>query len=116
MTRIARQRRAHDRLDFGLRLEPFGDLKRGGAMLCETGMERPQTADRHISVVGRYCPAGLIARRREQFGGMALRRGEPHEHVRMAADIFGERLDRSEEHTSELQSLMRISYAVFWLK
>src|SRR3546814_7552098 len=24
--------------------------------------------------------------------------------------------DKSEEHTSELQSLMRISYAVFWLK
>src|SRR3546814_2632569 len=30
-------------------------------------------------------------------------------------DLFGE-LDRSEEHTSELQSLMRISYAVFCLK
>src|SRR3546814_3080287 len=29
---------------------------------------------------------------------------------------FGQRLDRSEEHTSELQSLMRISYAVFCLK
>src|SRR3546814_5026115 len=28
----------------------------------------------------------------------------------------GTRLDRSEEHTSELQSLMRISYAVFCLK
>src|SRR3546814_14989859 len=28
------------------------------------------------------------------------------------ADIFGE-LGRSEEHTSELQSLMRLSYAVF---
>src|SRR3546814_9785916 len=27
-----------------------------------------------------------------------------------------ERTDRSEEHTSELQSLMRISYAVFCLK
>src|SRR3546814_5736426 len=27
-----------------------------------------------------------------------------------------ERIDRSEEHTSELQSLMRISYAVFCLK
>src|SRR3546814_10748379 len=25
-------------------------------------------------------------------------------------------MSRSEEHTSELQSLMRISYAVFWLK
>src|SRR3546814_9993001 len=28
-------------------------------------------------------------------------------------DILGERLVRSAEHTSELQSLMRISYAVF---
>src|SRR3546814_8919332 len=28
----------------------------------------------------------------------------------------GNRADRSEEHTSELQSLMRISYAVFCLK
>src|SRR3546814_10341316 len=27
-----------------------------------------------------------------------------------------QRLDRSEEHTSELQSLMRLSYAVFCLK
>src|SRR3546814_3570758 len=29
---------------------------------------------------------------------------------------FDRRNDRSEEHTSELQSLMRISYAVFCLK
>src|SRR3546814_9641414 len=29
---------------------------------------------------------------------------------------FKQRFDRSEEHTSELQSLMRISYAVFCLK
>src|SRR3546814_7947571 len=29
---------------------------------------------------------------------------------------FGADWDRSEEHTSELQSLMRISYAVFCLK
>src|SRR3546814_5543635 len=34
------------------------------------------------------------------------------------ADVgdVGNRIDRSEEHTSELQSLMRISYAVFCLK
>src|SRR3546814_15608858 len=31
-------------------------------------------------------------------------------------DWVGEGVDRSEEHTSELQSLMRISYAVFCLK
>src|SRR3546814_4232530 len=30
--------------------------------------------------------------------------------------LFRHALDRSEEHTSELQSLMRISYAVFCLK
>src|SRR3546814_2319987 len=32
---------------------------------------------------------------------------------RLARPFAGQ---RSEEHTSELQSLMRISYAVFWLK
>src|SRR3546814_3657646 len=35
--------------------------------------------------------------------------------VSMGARIVGD-VDRSEEHTSELQSLMRISYAVFCLK
>src|SRR3546814_8646137 len=34
------------------------------------------------------------------------------EEIQRLKDIFG----RSEEHTSELQSLMRISYAVFCLK
>src|SRR3546814_5704721 len=38
-------------------------------------------------------------------------------HVLRAAPIAAvERVRRSEEHTSELQSLMRISYAVFCLK
>src|SRR3546814_65430 len=35
---------------------------------------------------------------------------------RKEAEVSGERSVRSEEHTSELQSLMRISYAVFCLK
>src|SRR3546814_6980203 len=34
----------------------------------------------------------------------------------LIATLTGESLGRSEEHTSELQSLMRISYAVFCLK
>src|SRR3546814_3408085 len=37
--------------------------------------------------------------------------GRAHRRIRDAAKV-----DRSEEHTSELQSLMRISYAVFCLK
>src|SRR3546814_1261355 len=36
--------------------------------------------------------------------------------VRSAKDAFSSIPKRSEEHTSELQSLMRISYAVFCLK
>src|SRR3546814_4380920 len=35
---------------------------------------------------------------------------------RVGRSDLGVRLGRSEEHTSELQSLMRISYAVFCLK
>src|SRR3546814_5716132 len=38
------------------------------------------------------------------------------EQVRTGVIEQQERADRSEEHTSELQSLMRISYAVFCLK
>src|SRR3546814_4691814 len=35
--------------------------------------------------------------------------------MRKHGEISAEQYDRSEEHTSELQSLMRISYAVFCL-
>src|SRR3546814_6461494 len=38
------------------------------------------------------------------------------EHAEAFAANFDRKRDRSEEHTSELQSLMRISYAVFCLK
>src|SRR3546814_8173027 len=37
-------------------------------------------------------------------------------HPELLARAVGMRLQRSEEHTSELQSLMRTSYAVFCLK
>src|SRR3546814_1279267 len=43
------------------------------------------------------------------------RRGRREFELR-AAHRQGDARDRSEEHTSELQSLMRISYAVFCLK
>src|SRR3546814_1549495 len=43
------------------------------------------------------------------------RRDEPQDQPRAQAHRYAG-LTRSEEHTSELQSLMRISYAVFCLK
>src|SRR3546814_8461331 len=45
-----------------------------------------------------------------------LPRGLSGQQVRRALERAGFYLKRSEEHTSELQSLMRISYAVFCLK
>src|SRR3546814_1506889 len=43
--------------------------------------------------------------------------GQQHDPVADAGrDCAGQECRRSEEHTSELQSLMRISYAVFCLK
>src|SRR3546814_9022903 len=44
--------------------------------------------------------------------------GRPHEHIlhQIGRGVVAGMTARSEEHTSELQSLMRISYAVFCLK
>src|SRR3546814_1509278 len=58
------------------------------------------------------CHARLIGRKR-RIGGLILARSRWRQRARQAR--FGA-YRRSEEHTSELQSLMRISYAVFCLK
>src|SRR3546814_3232971 len=50
------------------------------------------------------------------FRSLELRGTAPAADVRPSTDSGEDVLNRSEEHTSELQSLMRISYAVFCLK
>src|SRR3546814_3195409 len=55
----------------------------------------------------------LVELRGEVVGIQRLAVERGREQVAVRAQVFG---DRSEEHTSELQSLMRISYAVFCLK
>src|SRR3546814_4541361 len=72
--------------------------------------------------------AGIIQRDgdgRQYSTGLRLRRmaenlllnntvhGARHSVLRQLVEEVGESCNRSEEHTSELQSLMRISYAVF---
>src|SRR3546814_4920363 len=65
--------------------------------------------------------AGQPQRRKERID---VRDGAPADESDRPAEATGKALehaaqvagDRSEEHTSELQSLMRISYAVFCLK
>src|SRR3546814_8571591 len=54
------------------------------------------------------------ARTQEACNGPSLQDGTAQATGTIISDMAGE--GRSEEHTSELQSLMRISYAVFCLK
>src|SRR3546814_4518638 len=65
----------------------------------------PSTFDAHNAIVT------LMACRVDGKGSFNLG-GYCNERVTELADL----IQRSEEHTSELQSLMRISYAVFCLK
>src|SRR3546814_3972142 len=52
----------------------------------------------------------------EALGRAGRARCEKHQERRIRRQQDGSRVLKSEEHTSELQSLMRISYAVFCLK
>src|SRR3546814_411406 len=69
-------------------------------------------------------PRGLTGRSttRSPRSTITTRSASPCSHLRRNRDLHDDLtcivddLDRSEEHTSELQSLMRISYAVFCLK
>src|SRR3546814_4940827 len=84
-----------------------------------SGLEEARAKGATIETVN---PAG------EDFSGTNARKMPLHivrdatdDMIVMQEEIFGpilpvRRYDRSEEHTSELQSLMRISYAVFCLK
>src|SRR3546814_6510168 len=71
-------------------------------------------------LLGRAVDRFVTLARHEDLRG-ASARDEPMHHCPDEAGFSGarrslEQTERSEEHTSELQSLMRISYAVFCLK
>src|SRR3546814_2674102 len=79
---------------------------------AETAAGARVTADR-IFLIERLVSNLRVRRKNERLG--EVERGLGHE-VDHAADALRVEVGRSEEHTSELQSLMRISYAVFCLK
>src|SRR3546814_9709401 len=89
------QDRIGHRADAGLQYRSVFDVLRGKLRDRLIGFTNPGGAD-------------FDRRTRDVNGDVDLRRGN-----RLAER---ERNLRSEEHTSELQSLMRISYAVFCLK
>src|SRR3546814_9429645 len=71
-----------------------------------TGVQRP------VAAIGEDREILRLVAARAQFRGDSV----GHVAVDGLLDQFADLHDRSEEHTSELQSLMRISYAVFCLK
>src|SRR3546814_5081002 len=80
--------------------------------------DRPDPARRRQHLSGRSRGRARRTSRGSRRGGAGLavrglRRASPCD--RSAGEGIAARADRSEEHTSELQSLMRISYAVFCL-
>src|SRR3546814_6801460 len=91
--------------------QPFGFIEaaardgRDGALHMRfqrrIGMAGPDRPDIVLDLLGRW--HGLVRLQRL-------------EQCIQPAVAQGDRIGRSEEHTSELQSLMRISYAVFFLK
>src|SRR3546814_10275871 len=76
-------------------------------MAGELGPERVETVVGRAEVKDVF-PAG----KRDKAAGLLVLEGS----IRKGLHARLTREDRSEEHTSELQSLMRISYAVFCLK
>src|SRR3546814_9399961 len=73
-----------------------------------------RSARRRCRGTGSGCHARARPVRRSRAGSLDDSRAQQIVHVDDAAKMTG--IVRSEEHTSELQSLMRISYAVFCLK
>src|SRR3546814_1963840 len=65
----------------------------------------------HAEIAGMVPAAAERLRRRRRILQVAL-----HHSIAAQHELADGRAVRSEEHTSELQSLMRISYAVFCLK
>src|SRR3546814_10348109 len=87
----------------------------GAARTAADRQFQAQPARRLFEVEGRYPGRNDARVRRHRRDRLSLRLFE-HEIPAAQLRRGDRRSDRSEEHTSELQSLMRISYAVFCLK
>src|SRR3546814_6344229 len=97
---------AHVAVVPGEEAQPVAPDRTAGVMV-EVGQPVCRTHQRQAMAAG--CPGKAHAvARGEQMGGSVHRFGPGANPCAIVA--------RSEEHTSELQSLMRISYAVFCLK
>src|SRR3546814_7579126 len=79
------------------------------------GVDRCGDVFKHANAAGTSKLGGVLALAADDHAcrSSTLPHGSEHEFVSAMIPVLN---PRSEEHTSELQSLMRISYAVFCLK
>src|SRR3546814_947011 len=90
------------------------DIRNISAIVRQTGncykksWERP-APETHLTILGDFS-GSMLSRRHTSFQDADAQQSP------LALAVTGMFAVRSEEHTSELQSLMRISYAVFCLK
>src|SRR3546814_10302172 len=99
-------------VDFDQMAADFAQQRRRTGLVVEEGAAAAiglQRAADQQRLARLQCDLVIGEERRERR--VRRGRGEAGGHLRLPAP-----LPRSEEHTSELQSLMRISYAVFCLK
>src|SRR3546814_10553034 len=100
----------HDRQTFDIVEQTHAIDLRHRRRLCRPGGARVETPDAHI-LFGDIQPAGPIVG--DAAFGLTGETQCPNEPALWCGAL---QIERSEEHTSELQSLMRRSYAVFCLK
>src|SRR3546814_3479717 len=86
-------------------LYPYTTLFRS----AQPGWHRLTCAEREIGA------GATIGNDEHQFDAVLARNDRAHRRILALNTEFASAIGRSEEHTSELQSLMRISYAVFCL-
>src|SRR3546814_1316527 len=89
---------------------PPSSLGQFGAVWVDQAAARPTAPRVDPCRGGHYIPEAELAPEKT-----ALKKGDD-EAIEHRLQGLGDQGSRSEEHTSELQSLMRISYAVFCLK
>src|SRR3546814_3493952 len=100
-------------------LFPSTTLFRSGSIFAKNGIRRRISTSWSILMAASFSPSLLLVLCLLRPGGRCppLFGGHHHLESRIAPAqlVIAALLHRSEEHTSELQSLMRISYAVFCL-
>src|SRR3546814_5623642 len=84
-------------------------------VLGEVDRERPQAQDVGAIVAHQVDRADRVAERLRHFEALGIH-GEAMREDGLIRRLSARAAARSEEHTSELPSLLRISYAVFCLK